>query len=60
VAPLLATGVQLTDNTVADLLSVLARGQSKLAKPGWPKFNDSFRSYYVFKEELVAYIKDYA
>jgi hypothetical protein len=25
----------------------------------WPKFNNSYRSYYVFKEELSAYIKDF-
>jgi exonuclease VII small subunit len=36
-----AAGIQLTDNTVADLFSVLARGQSKLPTPSWPKFNDS-------------------
>jgi hypothetical protein len=51
--------VQLNVNTVSDLLSVLARGHSKLPTPSWPKFNDSYRSYYVFKEELSAYIKDY-
>jgi hypothetical protein len=55
----LPAGVQLTGNTVSDLLSVLARGHSKLPTPSWPKFNDSYRSYYVFKEELSAYIKDY-
>jgi hypothetical protein len=38
---------------------VLARGQSKLPTPSWPKFNCSYRSYYSFKEELKAYIKDY-
>jgi hypothetical protein len=31
---------------VANLLSVLAKGQSKLATPGWPKFTDSYRSFY--------------
>jgi hypothetical protein len=56
---LMPAGVQLTGNTVSDLLSVLARGHSKLLTPSWPKFNDSYRSYYVFKEELSAYIKDY-
>jgi hypothetical protein len=30
-----------------------------LATPDWPKFNDSYCSYYLFKEELTAYIKDY-
>jgi hypothetical protein len=55
----LPAGVQLTGNTVSDLLSVLARGHSKLPTPSWPKCNDSYRSYYVFKEELSAYIKDY-
>jgi hypothetical protein len=58
-APLTATGVQLTGNTVVDLLTI-ARGQNKLPVPPWPKFNDSYRSYYTFKEELTAYIKDYA
>jgi hypothetical protein len=49
----------LTGDAVANLLSVLAKGQSKLATPHWPKFNDSYRSYYLFKEEVMAYIKDY-
>jgi hypothetical protein len=40
----LPAGVQLTGNTVSDLLSVLARGHSKLPTPSWPKFNDSYRS----------------
>jgi hypothetical protein len=48
----------LTGDAVANLLSVLAKGQSKLATPNWPKFNDSYRSYYLFKEEVMAYIKD--
>jgi hypothetical protein len=39
---------------------VLAKGQSKLATPEWPKFSDNYRSYYVFKEELEAYVRDYA
>jgi hypothetical protein len=56
---LLPAEVQLTGNTVFDLLSVLARRHSKLPTPSWPKFNNSYRSYYVFKEELTAYIKDY-
>jgi hypothetical protein len=43
-------GYNLTNETVANLLSVLAKGQSKLATPGWPKFTDSYRSYYTFKE----------
>jgi hypothetical protein len=49
----------LTGDAVANLLSMLAKGQSKLATPNWPKFNDSYRSYYLFKEEVMAYIKDY-
>jgi hypothetical protein len=53
------TGLALTETAVADLLSVLARGQSKLATPAWPKFKDSYRGFYLFKEELMAYIKDY-
>jgi hypothetical protein len=31
----------LTGDAVANLLSVLAKGQSKLQTPNWPKFNDS-------------------
>jgi hypothetical protein len=50
----------LNDDSVAKLLSVLAKGQSKLATPSWPKFGDNYRSYYVFKEELEAYVRDYA
>jgi hypothetical protein len=49
----------MTGDAVANLLSVLAKGQSKLQTPNWPKFNDSYRSYYLFKEEVMAYIKDY-
>jgi hypothetical protein len=49
----------LTGDAVANLLSVLAKGQSKLATLNWPRFNDSYRSYYLFKEEVMAYIKDY-
>jgi hypothetical protein len=49
----------LTGDAVANLLSVLAKGQSKLQTPNWPKFNDSYRSYYLFKEKVTAYIKDY-
>jgi hypothetical protein len=30
-----------------------------LQTPNWPKFIDSYRSYYLFKEEVMAYIKDY-
>jgi hypothetical protein len=51
--------VQVSEDTVTELLSVLARGHSKLPTLAWPKFNDSYRGYYVFKEELSAYIKDY-
>jgi hypothetical protein len=50
----------LTDDSVAKLLSVLAKGQSKLATPSWPKFGDNYRSYYIFREELEAYVRDYA
>jgi hypothetical protein len=52
-------GEKLTGDAVSNLLSVLAKGQSKLQTPNWPKFNDSYRSYYVWKEEVTAYIKDY-
>jgi hypothetical protein len=52
-------GYNLTNETVANLLSVLAKGQSKLATPGWPKFTDSYRSYDTFKEDLEAYLRDY-
>jgi hypothetical protein len=45
---------------VAKLLSILAKGQSKLATPSWPKFGDNYRSYYIFREELEAYVRDYA
>jgi hypothetical protein len=38
---------------------VLARGHSKRPTPSWPKFKNSYRSCYIFKEELTAYIKDY-
>jgi hypothetical protein len=34
----------LTGDAVANLLSVLAKGQSKLQTPNWPKFNDSYTS----------------
>jgi hypothetical protein len=27
--------------------------------PSWPKFNDSYRSFFTFKDELEAFIKDY-
>jgi hypothetical protein len=53
------TGSALTADAVANLLSVLAKGQSKLVTPDWPKFNNSYQSYYLFKEEVTAYIKDY-
>jgi hypothetical protein len=49
----------LTGDAVSNLLSVLAKGQSKLQTPSWPKFNDSYRSYYLWREEVTAYIKDY-
>jgi hypothetical protein len=42
----------LNDDSVAKLLSVLAKGQSKLATPSWPKFGNNYRSYYIFREEL--------
>jgi hypothetical protein len=50
----------LNNISVVKLQSVLAKGQSKLATPSWPKFGDNYRSYYVFKEELEAYVRDYA
>jgi hypothetical protein len=49
----------LNDDSVAKLLSVLAKGQSKLATPSWPKFGDNYCSYYIFREELEAYVQDY-
>jgi Reverse transcriptase (RNA-dependent DNA polymerase) len=33
--------------------------RSKLPPPSWPKFNDSYRSFFTFKDELEAFIKDY-
>jgi hypothetical protein len=36
----------------------LAKGQSKLATPSWSKFGDNYRSYYIFREELEAYVRD--
>jgi hypothetical protein len=39
--------VQVPEDTVTELLSVLARGQSKLPTPTWPKFNDSYRIYWL-------------
>jgi hypothetical protein len=33
--------------------------RSKLPPPSWPKFNDSYRSYFAFKDELEAFIRDY-
>jgi hypothetical protein len=50
------SGQSLNDDLEAKLLSVLTKGQSKLASPSGPKFNDSYRSYYVFREELKAYV----
>jgi hypothetical protein len=44
------TDSALTGDAVANLLSVLAKGQSKLAMPNWPRFNDSYRSYYTVKK----------
>jgi hypothetical protein len=58
-APAVVADGGLTGDAVANLLSVLAKGQSKLQTPNWPKFNDSYRSYYLFKEEVMAYIKDH-
>jgi hypothetical protein len=53
-------GQGLSDDSVTKLLSVLAKRQSKLVTPSWPRFGNSYRSYYVFKEELEAYVRDYA
>jgi hypothetical protein len=50
----------LSNDSVAKRLSVLAKGQSKLATPSWPKVANNYCSYYVFKEELEAYVRDYA
>jgi hypothetical protein len=41
-------------------LTTLAGGnRSKLPLPSWPKFNDSYSSYFAFKDELEAFIRDY-
>jgi hypothetical protein len=48
----------LSSSQLQQLLTTLAGGaRSKL--PSWPRFNDSYRSFFAFKDELEAFIKDY-
>jgi hypothetical protein len=50
----------LSSSQLHQLLTTLAGGaRSKLPPPSWPKFNDSYRSFFTFKDELEAFIKDY-
>jgi hypothetical protein len=50
----------LSSSQLQQLLTTLAGGaRSKLPPPSWPKFNDSYRSFFAFKDELEAFIKDY-
>jgi hypothetical protein len=50
----------LSNSQLHHLLTTLAGGnRSKLPPPSWPKFNDSYRSFFTFKDELEAFIKDY-
>jgi hypothetical protein len=50
----------LSGSQLQQLLTTLAGGvHSKLPPPSWPKFNDSYRSFFAFKDELEAFIKDY-
>jgi hypothetical protein len=48
-----------SDRKHAEIIDLLARGHSRLPTPDWPRFNDTYRGYYTFKEKLSAYIKDY-
>jgi hypothetical protein len=51
----------LSSSQLCQLINTLVGGtsRSKLGPPAWPKFNDSYRSYFAFKEELQAFIRDY-
>jgi hypothetical protein len=50
----------LSSSQLQQLLTTLAGGaRSKLPPPSWPKFNNSYRSFFAFKDELEAFIKDY-
>jgi hypothetical protein len=51
----------MTSSQLCQLINSLAAGsnRSKLPPPAWPKFNDSYRSYFAFKEELQDFICDY-
>jgi hypothetical protein len=50
----------LSNSQLHQLLTTLAGGaRFKLLQPSWPKFNDSYRSFFTFKDELEAFIKDY-
>jgi hypothetical protein len=50
----------LSSSQLQLLLTTLASGaRSKLPPPSWPKFNHSYRSFFTFKDELEAFIKDY-
>jgi hypothetical protein len=53
--------VSLTADQLKDILSALAAGSGKpkLPVPPWPTFLDTYRSFFLFREELGAYIKDY-
>jgi hypothetical protein len=54
------TEAGLSGSQLQLLLTTLAGGaRSKLPPPSWPKFNDSYRSFFAFKDELEAFIKDY-
>jgi hypothetical protein len=58
-----ATSAQagLSNSQLQQLLTTLAGGaRSKLPPPSWPKFNDSYPSFFTFKDELEAFIKDYS
>jgi hypothetical protein len=48
----------LTSSQLCQLINSLVGGtnRSKLPPPAWPKFKDSYRSYFAFKEELQAFI----
>jgi hypothetical protein len=53
--------VSITADHLKDLLSALAAGggRPKLPVPQWPKFEDTYRSFFLFRGELEAYLKDY-
>jgi hypothetical protein len=50
----------LSNSQLHQLLTTLAGGaRSKLPPPSWPRFNDSYRSFFTFKDKLEGFIKDY-